>query len=89
MVVSEHVYVVSPDLAVITLVFGASIDIHNAVRSKYGCDEALRPSSRHLVPHCVADIDGTPEWQWHYRGVKINDIDMFGNKYYFLLDGLR
>ena len=35
------------------------------------------------------DINASPECQCHHRRVKVNDIDMFRNKHFFLLDGFR
>jgi hypothetical protein len=39
------------------------------------------------IPHRVADINVSSEWQCHHRMVKVNDRYMFLNKDFFLLDG--
>ena len=36
-----------------------------------------------IVPHCVVDINASPECQCHHHRVKVNDIDMFQNKHFF------
>ena len=41
------------------------------------------PSSGPIVPHCVVDVNTSPECQCHHRRVKVNDIDMFRNKHFF------
>ena len=42
MYVSDHEYVVKVDPSVKTLLFGASVDIHDAVRYIWGRDEGVR-----------------------------------------------
>ena len=50
-------------------------------------DQGRTPSSGPIVPHCVVDVNSSPECQCHHRRVKANDIDMFRSKHFFLLDG--
>ena len=90
MYVSDHEYVVNLDPSVKTLLFGASIDIHDAVWYIWGRDEGVRSwsqywnsSSGSIVPHCVVDVNTSPKCQCHHRRVKVNDIDMFRNKHFF------
>ena len=90
-----------------TLLFGASIDIHDMVRYIRGRNEGVRswsqlwnphllsqlrmklsgpsrtPSSGPIVPHCVVDVNSSPECQCYHCRVKFDDIDMFRNKYFF------
>ena len=68
-----HVYVVNLDPTVMTLPFRATIDIYDRVQY----NSARTPSSGPIVPHCVVDINASPECQCHHHRVKVNDIDMF------------
>ena len=36
-----------------------------------------------IVPHCVVDVNTSPECQCYHCRVKVDDIDMFRNKYFF------
>ena len=46
-------------------------------------DQSRTPSSGPIVPHCVVDVNTSPECQCHHHRDKINDIDMFRNKHFF------
>ena len=46
-------------------------------------DQGHTPSSGPIVPHCVVDVNSSPKCQCYHCRVKVDDIDIFRNKYFF------